>query len=189
MSGGSLTFPDAGPGEQVESTETFTLRYDPALGFDAAKLQWQISTSQREADLSVKLSGKNGKWKEGNITFAAMVNNAGPSTAQNVLLRVSIPEGVEGFSATGADCSIESAVIECLLGSINSGTQREIMIVARTADEKNKYDFLAEVSSSTFDPNAENNMSLEKFGGAIGWLGLLMVALIGMLRRREVVLK
>jgi uncharacterized repeat protein (TIGR01451 family) len=92
------------------------------------------------------------------VTYALIVTNIGPNAAGEVIVSDALPEGMEFVSAfpSQGSCSNENGMILCALGNLGSGAQATITVVAN-AHTPGTFTNVAIVSSSTADPNLENN--------------------------------
>jgi uncharacterized repeat protein (TIGR01451 family) len=170
-SGGSATItvvvfvaPDVAPGtilfnQAVVSSSTA----DP----DNDDVRDSVSTLvETSADLSVVKNGTHNPVTAGNqLTYTITATNAGPSTAQNVLLTDTLPAGttfVSGVDGNGATvCTlVQSDTVVCALGSLAPGQSKSVFLTVRVSPSVPTGTVLTNtvtVSSTTPDPNLGNN--------------------------------
>jgi len=174
----AVTFPNISSGDTVNSVETFTVNSKVGNKINPALFQWEIKSDPPQADLSVQLEGRDGKWSNGVFKFASVVKNEGPSMSSGVELRVTIPKDVSIFSIEGSECIVTQTEIVCSLGDINVNDSKEILITIESDEAKTKYDFSASVSSLVNDSDKGNNSNDGEFGGAFSLLWLFVLMLI-----------
>ncbi len=113
------------------------------------------------ADVSVTLTDSPDPVNAGsNLTYTALVSNAGPTTASSVTLTHTVPANTTFVSATpGASCTNASGTVTCNLGTLNSGANTTVTIVLTPgpAAVGSPLNGTVSVSSTTPDPNAANN--------------------------------
>lgn len=134
-----------------------------------------------EADLSISMTGHNGKNEDGVINYTITVRNAGPDTADSLVISHKLPARVElsTVKPSTVEYTSDGDLIIFNLDSLDKGTSQSINITVKTAtDNKDKMNFTASVIAETQDPNLANNSSEEKFGGSINWL---IIALLGLI--------
>ena len=93
------------------------------------------------------------------MTYTVSVRNYGPQAAENVRVLERLPSTVrlESASSGNGDCgAIQALVLECPLGTLQSGETGLILIVV-TPLEPGNITNSAQVSSDTPDPNMVNN--------------------------------
>lgn len=126
--------------------------------YRAATVRTPVAAS---ADLSITKTGTPDPVSAGApITYTLQVRNAGPSTAQDVVVTDTLPDGVDLVSTTPA-CTPSGQRLTCDLGSIDNGVTRTITVQARVpaTSELNGITNVASVSTSTSDPNLDDNTS------------------------------
>ncbi len=144
---------------------------NPANNVSTKKFGGGVTTSG--ADLSVSMTGQNGKNQNGTINYSIKVANTGPAAADSVKIIHRLPtqvtlETVTPSSITYTEDGDETTLY---LGYLAAGSSRSIDIAVNTdTGNKTKMDFFASVSAATTDPNTANNSSTARFGGSIGWL-------------------
>ena len=122
-----------------------------------AMIEVENTVGDPEADLAVSLAHE----RTGNtVNYTVTVENLGPDESESVSLVNTIPDGVEidSFSPSAGNCSQTGQQITCELGDLSNGMIRtlDVQITASTdVDISETVD--ATVSSTTHDPNMENN--------------------------------
>ena len=135
------------------------------------------------ADLSITKDDAPDPVVVGNpLTYTLNVENLGPDTAGGVIVTDLLPAGITFQSATPdvGSCGQISGTVTCNLGSLDSGAFVTITIVVEP-QAPGTLNNSASISSSTADPNPENNSALAttsvqecpKLGGAIDDGGLV----------------
>lgn len=183
---GVLNYPAVEAGASVLSSNEFTVRYDPAKGFDSAKLEWSIDEgSAPTADLAVTLSETVKLDESGSVyvgEYVIEVTNKGPSLAQNVMVTASYPDDVTilDYTVDNGDC--EAPVTSCTIAQVAVGGTTKIWFRLQTPDDK-KRNIKVSVSSDLDDNNIEDNSATLKFGGALTWLLLALLVYLGLRRK------
>ena len=139
------------------------------------------------ADVSVKLVGKDGKYKKDTktITYNVEVLNQGVADATNVRLTNTLPLDASISSITTDVGVCDSNTLVCQLGLLASN-QTAIVSIVVTSDNDKKMDFSAEVTTDTTDINVDNNSLTKGFGGAFGvWL-LAALGILALVRKAGV---
>jgi uncharacterized repeat protein (TIGR01451 family) len=102
-----------------------------------------------------------------NATFTYTVSNAGPSTANNVVVTEPLPAGAMSRVAAGSssDCTLTSDTITCAFGSLAAGASdtRTIVLTANPPAAPG-FDSTATVAS---DENADSNPANDSVTGSI----------------------
>lgn len=187
---------------EVEETIKATARAFPAncdgcgVGIaDAAKavaVTLGLETPSDATDLELKLTGKNGKYQklddtQGAIRYQALVTNLGDNDATGVTLTSQFPLDVDFVSAvvSQGSCSRDGSV--CNLGDLAVGESATVLFefVTSAAFEKTKMNFTGSVSSDLVDTTFSNNFVLKRYGGALGYLLIALVALVGLRARQR----
>lgn len=92
------------------------------------------------------------------IDYTLTVTNNGPSTAADVMLVETLPDGIQGATLTTPVGSCSDDTQTCALGDIAAGDQIVVTVaataVAAAGDELVN---VVEVTSGTADPNPDNN--------------------------------
>jgi len=124
------------------------------------------ATAAASADVSItKTPTTVGPYFAGQtITYSIVVNNAGPSAAQNVVVddQTSTLSNVVLSSATPG-----CAATQCVFATVASGATINITATA-TITAAGAFNNLARVAATTFDPNVANNQDNAGNGGNAG---------------------
>ena len=115
------------------------------------------------ADISVTKSDSPDPVTQGSpLTYTVTIANAGPNTAQTVLLTDTLPAGVSFNFATitQGSCAIAFPTLACQIGSMNSGDS-VTMIIRVTPNTPGVITNSAVVTTATNDPNTANNSDSE----------------------------
>jgi len=133
----------------------------------ATTLNWSLNTAA-QANLSIGLVGPSGGLDGTTVTYSVGVGNAGPQTATNVLVTVTLPAGA-GFVSWPAGCSAAGATLNCSAPSLASGATLPLSIqVAWTAGSAGAT-VSASVASDLPDPAAaDNTASIQGSTGGAG---------------------
>jgi uncharacterized repeat protein (TIGR01451 family) len=114
------------------------------------------TTVSASADVAMTLTDSPDPVAAGShLTYTLNVRNHGPSSASAVTVTDTLPTGVSFVSASSG-CSLGSGTVRCALGDLAAGisVSRQIVVKRSTTGTISN---TARVSSSTWDPNAENN--------------------------------
>ena len=109
------------------------------------------------ADLSLsKTVDSTSVFNGDTVTFTLTVQNAGPSSAQNVVVSDPINPG---FSVVDAQSTLGSCdlTVSCSLGTVGADSTATVTITATVVARDTTLSNSASVSSSTPDPNLSNN--------------------------------
>lgn len=144
-----------------------------------------LVTPADAADLVLTLKGSTGKFVkdaanpgQGTIQYQADVANNGPDTATALVLTNVFPDAVALETITPGQGSCNSAGTTCSLGDLATGATASVTVKVRTTNSASM-PFQGQVTAATTDPASGNNYVLKKFGGALGWLLLPLLALLG----------
>lgn len=144
-----------------------------------------LVTPADAADLVLTLKGSTGKFVkdaanpgQGTIQYQADVANNGPDTATAVVLTNVFPDAVALETITPGQGSCNSAGTACALGDLATGATASVTVKVRTTNSASM-PFQGQVTTATADPDSSNNYVLKKFGGALGWLLLPLLVLLG----------
>jgi uncharacterized repeat protein (TIGR01451 family) len=148
-------------GSVLSTTATaVTVTTDPTPGNNTATATTTVNAS---ADLSVTLTDAPDPVIAGTqLTYTAVVANAGPSDATGVVLTLPTPANtsfVSGSVSGGGACA-GSPVVCTVTGGMAPATSRTIsivMLVAASAPEGSTIDATATVTAASPDPNTANN--------------------------------
>jgi len=114
------------------------------------------STDAIAADLEVTKTVDNPQPLLGdNVIWKIVVKNNGPDTAENVVLKDTLPEGTLFISADDDRFNPEFGALE--LGDLESGQTFELNIEVEATDADGAKVNNASVSSTTYDNNLDNN--------------------------------
>ncbi len=124
-------------------------------------------TCAQTADLSIQKSGPQTIVAGNVISYSVTAANAGPNTAQNVVISDVVPAGLTFNAAQSSNnCALNGngTSVLCNNFSLNSGESRSFTITFNlpqpgNACQQTTVQNQATVSSSTTDPNAANNAS------------------------------
>src|SRR5438552_11199078 len=128
------------------------------------------AANAQEADLGVTKTGPDSAAAGSNVTYTIEVTNAGPDSADNATLNDPLPAGMtfvsRGPSPAGWTCTDpgvgNNGSVNCTNPSLAAGSDDFFTIVAKIDSNTAPGTFFtntATVSTSTFDPNDENNSS------------------------------
>jgi uncharacterized repeat protein (TIGR01451 family) len=128
----------------------------------AGAFQYQLPCKPG-ADLSIaKTASPSPVGTGGVLTYSITVNNAGPNTAQNVVVTDSLPGGTSFLSCSTSQgtCSLSGINVTANLGDIPSPGLATVTIqVTVTAQGPSSITNTAFVTSSTPDTNTANNIA------------------------------
>ena len=111
-------------------------------------------TGPARADLSVSQTATA---VHANVSWLATVANAGPSTADDVVLTESLPTGLSAVSATASQGScVVAAVVTCSIGDVLPGATPTVGIEA-VAEHTGAWTATAAVATATDDPTLGND--------------------------------
>lgn len=126
-------------------------------------VQWYTFHVGPEADLDVALEAGAVSTTDGvsTVPITVTANNSGPDAAENVEVEIHLPAGLSAPATlpTGASSSA-CGVIAWEMGAMASGASRTLSFNA-TVDTgtTGKRTITAEIRSTTFDPDADNNIA------------------------------
>ncbi len=113
------------------------------------------------ADLQITKQGPATAVAGGTVSWQVIVTNKGPSTATAVTVKDTLPAGTTLVSATPdqGTCAAADLAITCTVGSLPSGANTQIAIVARTSagDVGKTITNSATVTAEQPDPDTTNN--------------------------------
>ncbi len=133
-----------------------------AVGFPEA-----ASAQTSAGDLALTVASPTNRVPSGqNVTLRVDVTNAGPSTANGVVLvaTISAKSVVVSSLPTVGSCSLAGSVLTCQLGAMASGDHAAVAITLQTAAGANNVH--AQVSAIEADPHPADNVSE---GGVLGY--------------------
>jgi uncharacterized repeat protein (TIGR01451 family) len=161
------TDPGLADGTLLSNTATISSTvFDPNTG-DNSDTETTTVNANSNADLSLTLSASpDPVIAGGQLSYAATVSNAGPSSAAVVNVSLPLPVGtsfVSGTVASGGSCSETAGTVNCaftgsvLSGGANTRTATVVLLVAPSVAEGSTLAATAMVSSANSDPNPGNN--------------------------------
>ncbi len=130
-------------------TGTMTIGAQTFTVTQAARSDLEITKSAAPDPIEVK----------SNLTYTITVTNAGPDTAVSVTVTDSLPGGVTFVSAKPRTAKRSGLNVIDNLGSLSAGTSTTMTIIVRTPATAAVLTNIATVSSSTQDPNTNNNVA------------------------------
>lgn len=89
-------------------------------------LSWSLNTSA-QANLSSSVTGPGSVVLGSNNNYTLTASNAGPQSASNVFVTLSIPVGASVVSMPAA-CTLSGNVVSCLAGTLASGANQSFVI-------------------------------------------------------------
>ena len=115
------------------------------------------ATAARVADLTVNKVSPESVF-EGAIAHIIVVTNAGPDDATGVIITDTLPVTATVISATPSvgTCAEQPGAVACTIGTMTSGAQASVTLVARANDDRGLHD-TAEVSADEHDPDPSGN--------------------------------
>ncbi|MCU0578442.1 MAG: hypothetical protein MUF69_02745, partial [Desulfobacterota bacterium] len=142
------------------SSASFSTTTNVTLDIGGVSGTFSVTTRAQAADLSlVKTSAPATPVLGQPLTYTLTVTNAGPDTAEQVIITDVLPAGLTFISAS-APCSYENAnrTVACSLGSLSNGAQQsvDIEVISNVAGPVSN---TATVTSSVSDPGGGNNSS------------------------------
>ena len=143
----------AGANPIVNSATVSSTTIDPVPGNNTAAASASVSDS---ADVSVTQNGTAAVLAGNNVSYTVTIVNAGPSDAAAVAVADATPSGLTLVGVTG-DCTS----LPCSLGTVAAGTSRSYVVtftVPAGYAGSNPISNVASASSSTNDPNLDNNV-------------------------------
>ncbi len=132
--------------------------------FDANDANNVVSTAVTSiaiADLALSGSASRSRMYTGdNVTLSLTATNAGPLTAENLVITGSIPTGMSFVSGSG--CAVASGTVSCEAASLASGDSTTFEVVLTATATGSKSSSLS-LSSDTKDPVASNDSAAISF--------------------------
>lgn len=111
-----------------------------------------------QADLSITLKRARRPARGLRATLSVTVANRGPSTAENVIIRLDRSSRLKSLGFLRGVCRVSTNKRSCTLASLASGAK--ITVKARAVKRMSgKISLVSRVSSSTTDPSTRNNRS------------------------------
>lgn len=171
------------------TTSVSAITEDANLANNSSTAKFGGGAATNTADLSVSMTGQNGKNQNGTISYSITVANAGPAPANSleILHQLPAPVTLDTVSPSSIAYTSDGGEITFYLDSLATGTSRSINITTNTAtNNRTKMDFTATVSAATEDSNTTNNSITARFGGSFGWLLIAFFGLLPVLRNIEI---
>lgn len=144
-----------------EPNETFTVDLSGATNATIANNQalGTIQNDEGTADLSITKTGPASTPRDQNITYLITVNNAGPSTASNVVVTDVLPAGAAFVSATPSQGTCNgTSTVTCNLGAIPNAGTATISLVMTPPQIGSTFTNTATVTNTPeLDPTPDNN--------------------------------
>jgi uncharacterized repeat protein (TIGR01451 family) len=169
----TITVRGATPGTAVNEATVSATTPDPNTGNNTSTVTTTINGSTApQSDMSLAKSSSAATVSVGDqFTYTLAVSNAGPATANDVVVTDPLPSSVTFVSASASQGSCTgTTTVSCNLGTIATGAGATVSIVVRAitaGTARNE----ASVSSSSPDPDpADNNshVDTEILGGSSG---------------------
>jgi uncharacterized repeat protein (TIGR01451 family) len=165
--------PDAS-GTLVNAVTIDSSMPDPATADNAAQA---VTPLTAEADLTVSKTSVNSVVAGTALTYTLVVQNAGPSYAQDVLLTDVLPAGVSVVDTSVAPTAQDEQTLSWDLGTLSNGVSRTITIaVLVDSDAAGWITNTAQVASSTSDPQMPNVAERRVYVGTVADLQIVKSA-------------
>lgn len=158
-------------GEELTNVASATTETeDSDMSNNDGSTSTEMTCVDAEADLSITKSDSADPIRAGDsLTYTLEVTNGGPSDAQDVTVTDLLPAFTDFVSATSTQgsCSYATGVATCDLGTVAAGASVTITITATpltdgmTAGPVLIQNSASVNSSSTLDPNSQNNFDTE----------------------------
>ena len=147
----------AGPIENAATISATSTDLNPS---NNTATELTVVSAPAVADVSVDKSHVPAQPVKGQtVTYTVVVTNHGPATATGVTLEDILPASVTVVSIEpSGGCSLEGRVIGCDIGTLASGASR-IITIGVTPNVAEPITNHTAISSTTSDPNAENNQA------------------------------
>jgi uncharacterized repeat protein (TIGR01451 family) len=108
------------------------------------------------ADISVSMSHAGPVTAGSSATFTALVRNAGPAPAADLVLTFELSSGLSFRSGSG--CTAAGPTVTCLVSSLGSGSSRSVAVSVNVDPAAvGSVSVSASVTASTTDPDVTNN--------------------------------
>jgi len=149
---------------QIRASDQFDPDSTPNNNVAGEDDQASITFTPSRADLSLNKTVDTAKPNVGdNVTFTLTVQNDGPDDATGVAVTDRLPTGLTFVSASGSQGSYSSSTGVWTVGSIASGTNATLRIVARVATTGAKTNSAEVTASNQRDPDSTpgNNIPAE----------------------------
>ncbi|HKS22368.1 MAG TPA: LamG-like jellyroll fold domain-containing protein [Thermoanaerobaculia bacterium] len=111
------------------------------------------------SDLSISIAAPSSVNAGAPITWVLSVSNFGPTSAQNVVVANTLPNGVVFGSAsgTGWNCAVQGSLVGCTTPGISVGNASPITITGTAPSTGGTLTDSATISSNNPDPKSSNN--------------------------------
>jgi len=134
---------------------------DPNTDNNTAQTSVEVLAIPLEsADLAISKTASVQSVTSGEaLEWTIEVVNRGPFTAANVVITDVLPNGfdVSEVSSNTSQCTIESSIITCTIGALESQVSSTIIVSGSVSLESGSLRNTATVTSDTFDPDVSNN--------------------------------
>jgi uncharacterized repeat protein (TIGR01451 family) len=147
-----------------------TMRMFALAALTAASTLFALGVTAQEADLSVSKTAPASTAAGSDVSFVITLSNIGPDDAASVMLSDPLPEGLTfvsfvqntgpAFSCTTPAPNDTSGTVDCSAQLFTANASATFTLVANIPAQTGPdttFTNLATVTSSTFDPNDENN--------------------------------
>ena len=130
---------------------------------------WQTLGLPPSADARVAITAPASVKTRSTMTLVITVSNAGPDTAEDVVMQTPLPFGTQFESVTSSQgtCVTPSkggqGTVRCSLGTLHKDASAPATLALKVTAGPNKgtINTIARVSASTSDPVASNNTAAE----------------------------
>jgi uncharacterized repeat protein (TIGR01451 family) len=120
-------------------------------------LNWTLNPNA-QANLSSNITGPTNVSIGSVANYNLNVNNAGPQSASNVIVKLTIPTSARFVSAPNG-CSLAGSIVSCSAGTLSSGSSQSFAIQLVWNSVANGTTINASVSSDVPDSQIANNNS------------------------------
>ncbi|SDT31847.1 conserved repeat domain-containing protein [Friedmanniella luteola] len=134
---------------------------DPTTSNNTATSTTEIA---RSADVGVTMVATTPTVRAGEEAgYRVTVNNAGPSTARNVVVTGQVPDGLEPVpGSSGGVCTVTGRTVSCAIGTLPVGSTANLTFRARVlpSTPAGTISGTASIGATTPDPNQADNASV-----------------------------
>ncbi len=104
----------------------------------------------------------------GNVTLTFVAHNNGPSAVTDAKIVDTLPAGYQFVGAAGTTCTVNGSTVECPIGSLASGADKQVQLILSTPTDANctgptSASNQANVTSSLADNASSNNVAIANF--------------------------
>lgn len=140
------------------------------------------------SDLTVTLVGAPGVNDKGLITFDALISNIGDYDSTKTVIDLNLPSGVSFISASNTEgCSTINLLVACQIVDVAPRTEHKITYVVSTGEfTEDTQEYQVTVSAEN-DFDAENNRTVNTFGGSFAFITLFLLLILAMRRKESVI--